>query len=896
MAGASVKVAVRVRPFNVRETSQNAKCVVSMQGNTTSIINPKQSKDAPKSFSFDHSHWSHTSVRGPPVCISATSVIFAYGQTGTMMGRQEPGQQGIDLFSRVGENQSAQLSCSVELSYMEMYCERVRHLLNPKSRGSLRVQEHPILSPECWTYQQPFPCSWWAGPEKVSKVSLVDLAESERADSSGDGPALEGGAGINKSLTTVGKVISATAGMRSNKRKSDFIPDRDSVRTWLLTENVGGNSHTAMIAALSPADINHDETLSTLGCAERTKHIRCKAIISEDPSARLIRELQEEVARLRELLMARGLSASAPEGLKAEGTASSPPAPVSLSSPTTHNGEVGPSFSPNTEPQIGPEEDMERLQETEKIIAELNETWEEKRKTEALRMEREALLAEMGMAVRDDGGTVGVFSPKKPPHLVNLKEDPLMSECPLYRIKAGVTRVGQVGMGITLTRQFIRDIPRPGGDVVVTLQPCEGAEPYVNGKLVTEPLVLKSGNRTVMGKNHVFRHPEQARLGREPGVPAPPGPRSEPVDWNFAQKELLEQQGIDIQLEMEKRLQDLQNQYRKEEEDADLLLEQQQQLYTDSDSGGDSDQCPCEDSWRLISPLREQLPPTTAQTTIKRCGLPSSGKVYEIPQRRRLRGRDPRRATMANPKTQAEKEICCEVALAEDAGRALSHHGKPEGPGDAWRAVARDVWDTVGEEEGGGAGSGGGSEEGARGAEAKGLWAHRDKLTGILQEATLRSSTKALRDRMLRMERLGAGITAHGGGPCLRSGRLSWLKQEQPPLQGLQGSGGRGMGLRRPQPTLCPPHGCKLRFPFRSNPQHREFWPGMGSEEAPAAPQPPEEVTPPPDTPARRPPSPRRSHHHRGNSLVGGADPEERPSPQPPQPYPAQRPPGGAAV
>uniref|UniRef100_A0A8C8Y3K8 Kinesin motor domain-containing protein n=1 Tax=Panthera leo TaxID=9689 RepID=A0A8C8Y3K8_PANLE len=63
MAGASVKVAVRVRPFNARETSQDAKCVVSMQGNTTSIINPKQGKDAPKSFTFDYSYWSHTSVR-----------------------------------------------------------------------------------------------------------------------------------------------------------------------------------------------------------------------------------------------------------------------------------------------------------------------------------------------------------------------------------------------------------------------------------------------------------------------------------------------------------------------------------------------------------------------------------------------------------------------------------------------------------------------------------------------------------------------------------------------------------------------------------------------------------------------------------------------------------------
>ncbi|KAM9481949.1 kinesin-like protein KIF1A isoform 8-T8 [Clarias gariepinus] len=237
----------------------------------------------------------------------------------------------------------------------------------------------------------------------------------------------------------------------------------------------------------------------------------------------------------------------------------------------------------------GSEEAIERLKETEKIIAELNETWEEKlRRTEAIRMEREALLAEMGVAMREDGGTVGVFSPKKTPHLVNLNEDPLMSECLLYYIKDGITRVGRedamTRQDIVLSGHFIKDehciftsSAGPMGEVI--LEPCEGAETYVNGKKVTEPTVLRSGNRIIMGKSHVFRfnHPEQARQERE-RTPCAETP-AEPVDWAFAQRELLEKQGIDMKQEMDQRLQELEDQYRKEREEVNNLLEQQRLDY-----------------------------------------------------------------------------------------------------------------------------------------------------------------------------------------------------------------------------------------------------------------------------------------------------------------------------
>uniref|UniRef100_A0A8C6M3W6 plus-end-directed kinesin ATPase n=1 Tax=Nothobranchius furzeri TaxID=105023 RepID=A0A8C6M3W6_NOTFU len=667
MAGASVKVAVRVRPFNSREIGKESKCIIQMSGNTTTILNPKLPKEN-KSFNFDYSYWSHTTPEdinyasqmqvykdiGEEMLLHAFEgynvCIFAYGQTGagksyTMMGRQEQDQQGIipllceDLFTKInGSNNDNNMSYSVEVSYMEIYCERVRDLLNPKNKGNLRVREHPLLGPyvedlsklAVTSYndiqdlmdsgnkartvaatnmnetssrshavfniiftQKKHEMETDNTSEKVSKISLVDLAGSERADSTGaKGTRLKEGANINKSLTTLGKVISALAELvgfiQDNKKKKkveSFIPYRDSVLTWLLRENLGGNSRTAMVAALSPADINYDETLSTLRYADRAKQIRCNAVINEDPNNRLVRELKEEVARLKDLLYAQGLGDIIEMTNAMTGMSPSPSLSALSSRAASISNLHDRIFSPASE------EAIERLKETEKIIAELNETWEEKlRRTEAIRMEREALLAEMGVAMREDGGTVGVFSPKKTPHLVNLNEDPLMSECLLYYIKDGTTKVGRENartrQDIVLSGHFIKDehctfssTTGPQGEGCVILEPCEGAETYVNGKRVISPIVLRSGNRIIMGKSHVFRFndPEQARMERE-RTPCAETPM-EPVDWAFAQRELLEKQGIDMKQEMEQRLQELEDQYRKEREEASNLLEQQRLDY-----------------------------------------------------------------------------------------------------------------------------------------------------------------------------------------------------------------------------------------------------------------------------------------------------------------------------
>ncbi|KAH7726338.1 kinesin protein [Aphelenchoides avenae] len=614
---ASVKVAVRVRPFNSREITSEAKCVIGMTGSTTTISGGPQNQM--HSFNFDYSYWScnkqdshfagqkrvyeelgmemlEHSFKGYNVC------IFAYGQTGsgksyTMMGKpNDPDEMGIiprlchDLFQRIDDTTSEHLKYSVEVSYMEIYCEKVRDLLNPKN-DNLRVREHPALGPYVDNLEKMAVCSYEdvfdlmdAGnkartvaatnmnstssrshavftivltqkyhdtltnleTEKVSKISLVDLAGSERANSTGaEGQRLKEGANINKSLTTLGLVISKLAEDATKKKGKgarSVVPYRDSVLTWLLRENLGGNSKTAMIAALSPAHINFDETLSTLRYADRAKQIVCIAKVNEDPNARLIRELKEEIHKLKSVLSQKGI-------------------------------ELNESGEPVEKERIRSydEDTIERLKTSEKLIGELTETWEEKvRKTENIKRLREEELREMGLATSADGSTLGVFSPKLP-HLVNLNEDPLMSECLLYYLKEGYTTVGRP------EAEKRPDIPLSGEQILefhcrfanedgtVTLIPEPGAQCYVNGQPFTSPTKLTTGSRVILGRHHVFRYqdPLEAKQSRYNLAAA----AKEPIDWKYAQMELYENQGIDLKQEMEKRLIDMEQQYRRDMEE-----------------------------------------------------------------------------------------------------------------------------------------------------------------------------------------------------------------------------------------------------------------------------------------------------------------------------------------
>ncbi|KAK0720796.1 hypothetical protein B0H67DRAFT_644004 [Lasiosphaeris hirsuta] len=600
--GGNIKVVVRVRPFNGREHDRGAKCIVEMRDNQTVLTPPpdateragKGAKDhGKKVFAFDKSYWSFDKAApnyagqghlhedlGKPLLDNAfqgyNNCIFAYGQTGSgksysMMGYGK--ETGIipsicqDMFKRIERMQEDKnLRCTVEVSYLEIYNERVRDLLNPANKGNLKVREHPSTGPyvedlaklvvgsfneiehlmdegnkartvaatnmnetssrshavfTLMLTQKRFDPETKMEMEKAAKISLVDLAGSERATSTGaTGARLKEGAEINRSLSTLGRVIAALADLSTGKKKKGVaggtqVPYRDSVLTWLLKDSLGGNSMTAMIAAISPADINYDETLSTLRYADSAKRIKNHAVINEDANARMIRELKEELSLLRSKLGGGGGGIGGAPVPKEEVYAEGTPLEQQIVSITQADGTVK---------RVSKAEIAEQLNQSEKLLTDLNQTWEQKlAKTEEIHKEREAALEELGISI--EKGFIGMSTPKKMPHLVNLSDDPLLAECLVYNLKPGVTTVGNVESNadhqanIRLNGSRILHehcVFENGPDGVVTVIPKEGAAVMVNGKRVTDPKRLHSGNRIILGDFHIFRfnHPLEARAER----------------------------------------------------------------------------------------------------------------------------------------------------------------------------------------------------------------------------------------------------------------------------------------------------------------------------------------------------------------------------------------------
>ncbi|KAM6236361.1 kinesin-like protein KIF17 isoform 1-T1 [Spheniscus humboldti] len=376
MASEAVKVIVRCRPMNEREKALGCKAVVSMESarGQCFLQNPAAAGEPPKQFTFDGAYYQEHNTEqiyneiAYPLVEGVTEgyngTIFAYGQTGsgksfTMQGIVDPStQKGI--IPRAFEHIFESVQCAenakflVRASYLEIYNEDIRDLLGADTKQKLELKEHPekgvyvkglslhavhsvvqcerimetgwrnravgytlmnkdssrshsifTVNMEIYTVDE-------QGQDhlRAAKLNLVDLAGSERQSKTGaTGERLKEATKINLSLSALGNVISALVDSRCK-----HIPYRDSKLTRLLQDSLGGNTKTLMVACLSPADNNYDESLSTLRYANRAKNIKNKPCINEDPKDALLREYQEEIKKLKAIL-AEQMSANNLSGL-----------------------------------------------------------------------------------------------------------------------------------------------------------------------------------------------------------------------------------------------------------------------------------------------------------------------------------------------------------------------------------------------------------------------------------------------------------------------------------------------------------------------------------------------------------------------------------------------------
>ncbi|XP_035614746.2 kinesin-like protein KIF3B isoform X3 [Oncorhynchus keta] len=362
----SVKVVVRCRPMNEKERAANFERVVQVDVKLgqVAVRNPRgaAAHEHPKVFTFDSVYdWNSKQVDlydetfrplVDSVLLGFNGTIFAYGQTGTgktytMEGvRNDPERRGVipnsfeHVFTHISRSQNQQYL--VRASYLEIYQEEIRDLLSKDQSGRLELKERPDTgvyvkdlssfvtksvreiehvmnvgnqnrsvgstnmnehsSRSHAIFVITIECSELGvdgeNHIRVGKLNLVDLAGSERQTKTGaQGERLKEATKINLSLSALGNVISALVDGRST-----HIPYRDSKLTRLLQDSLGGNARTVMVANIGPASYNVEETLTTLRYSNRAKNIKNKPRVNEDPKDALLREFQEEIARLKEQL------------------------------------------------------------------------------------------------------------------------------------------------------------------------------------------------------------------------------------------------------------------------------------------------------------------------------------------------------------------------------------------------------------------------------------------------------------------------------------------------------------------------------------------------------------------------------------------------------------------
>jgi hypothetical protein len=496
--------------------------------------------------------------------------LFAYGQTGSGKSFSMVGygcNKGIvpqsfdELFRYTLADTDPNVVHKIEFSMLEIYMEQVADLVsNNKVKGGLKVRQNPKLgrffadglsrtpvtsfeeieatmdrgtsnrtvaatqmnatSSRAHTvmtliYDQVItdPATG-AKKTRTSEINLIDLAGSERAESTGaTGDRLKEGAQINKSLSALGNVISALAAGKK-------APFRDSVLTKLLQNALGGNSKTIMIAALSPADINYEETLGTLRYADRAKQIKNKAAVNESATDKLIRELKEENEKIKALLAGGGDLEAMMAAMNGGGGGGASTAGMSEDEMAKMKKKM--------------EADIRaQLQDQENRVATMDDSEYEKK------------LAEMKAQFEAEKSAGGAKDAKmlNTPHFINLNEDEALSRMIVHFLDSGCSTIGRKEKGSDTVPSIVLSglsIKPQHAEVkvdaaVVTLEAMGPV--LVNGKSPEGVQPLNHQDRVQFGTNHLF-------IFLNPLAPNAPEGTPDEISWEFAQGELAEAKGF----------------------------------------------------------------------------------------------------------------------------------------------------------------------------------------------------------------------------------------------------------------------------------------------------------------------------------------------------------------
>uniref|UniRef100_A0A665XCV1 Chromosome-associated kinesin KIF4-like n=1 Tax=Echeneis naucrates TaxID=173247 RepID=A0A665XCV1_ECHNA len=362
-----VRVALRCRPLVPKEINEGCQCCLTFVPEEPQVIVGTE-KAFTYDFVFDPNAEQEevfgTAV-SPLLCglfKGYHATVLAYGQTGSgktfSMGGTYTSAQENDpsvgviprVIRRIFEERERRTDCefSLAVSYLEIYNEDILDLLcASKDKPAISIREDPkdgikivgLTERHVFSAQEMVGClelgnsartvgstamnaassrshaiftitlEQRRGTDKadsvVSKLHLVDLAGSERQKKTkAEGDRLKEGISINRGLLSLGNVISA---LGDESKKNTFVPYRDSKLTRLLQDSLGGNSHTLMIACVSPADSNMEETINTLRYADRARKIKNKPIVNVDPRAAEMNRLKQQVQELQVMLLhARG--------------------------------------------------------------------------------------------------------------------------------------------------------------------------------------------------------------------------------------------------------------------------------------------------------------------------------------------------------------------------------------------------------------------------------------------------------------------------------------------------------------------------------------------------------------------------------------------------------------